>query len=61
MARMIDTDSTASRWPTFWGAFVGFLTGILLLTALAYRLTTPHPGPQSTAQCYDLFEGLCRW
>ena len=61
MARVSDMDSMAPHWLTFWGAFVGSLTGILFLAALAYRLTTPRPGPQPAAQCYDLFEGLCRW
>ena len=48
--------------PTFRTTFIATLAiGALLLGAVAYRLTMPCPGPQPAAQCYDLFEGLCRW
>lgn len=47
---------------TFRTSFiVALMLNALILAALAYRVTASRPGPQPAAQCYDLFEGLCRW
>ena len=47
---------------TFRTSFiVALMLNALILAALAYSVTASRPGPQPAAQCYDLFEGLCRW